>query len=195
MQKAIEALVSRDSDNQSESTRRTVEAPETALRDQLSKALLQPNADASKPSRFGQEILAALEKGTGRPGEGPSLYDIKLFGNKVLKKLREDLALAQSAYIKTVNADVMKFELDQGPSEDALCGMDRQQLGQELKRLRQEILALRLSEAFLRKLCGQVLAINDCLPLCSLQQSLAGIVDKIHANELKTNKYSDQTKA
>ena len=147
-----------------------------------------------KPSRFGQDLLVALEHGGGKPSDGASLYDIKLFGNKILKKLREDLAFAQSNYIKRMNADVMEFELGHGSNEDAVRGMDQNQMHKELKRLHREILSLRLSETFLRKLCHQVLAINDCLPLCSLQQNLAGIVSKIHANELKSNKYSAQTK-
>ena len=139
MQKAVEALVSRDCDNQTESTRRSVEAPEAVLKEQLAKTLKQSssNADTWKPSRFGQDLLAALEHGNSRPGEGVSLYDIKLFGNKILKKLREDLAFAQSNYIKRMNADVMEFELGQGPNEDALRGMDEHQLRGELKRLHQ----------------------------------------------------------
>ena len=201
MKKATEALVSRDTDNQTESTRRSLgETGEAAYKEQLQKTLKQQATAAGhvvvKPSRFGRELLAAIEQGTGgSTSASPSLYDIKLFANKVLKKLREDLAIAQSNYIKRMNADVIEFELGHSSSQLAQQrSTDVATLQQELKLLRQEILSLRLSDTFLRKLCHQITAISECLPLCHLENFLGDFIDKIYAGERRANAQTAQSK-
>ena len=39
-----------------------------------------------------------------------SVFDVKSLCNKVLKQLREELALAQTTQIKIINADLIEFE-------------------------------------------------------------------------------------
>lgn len=88
----------------------------------------------------------------------------------------------------------MEFELEHGSKEDKIRRMDSAQVVQEFNKLHREILSLRLSETFLYKLCQQVVSINECLPLCSLQQHLTAVVDRIYENDLRASQHAAPTK-
>lgn len=96
-------------------------------------------------------------------------FDVKTLSNKVLKCLREELAIAQTTSIKIINCDVIEFEENQRQTTEQLRKLSAEDLIKEVHKLKQEIMTLRINEIFMRKCADQITAVKNAMGLCSLR--------------------------
>jgi len=76
---------------------------------------------------------------------------VKQICNKILKRLREELAGAQTVYVKRLNTDIIEFESTQRTSTEKMRQMSTDELIKLVQSLKQDILSLRITEVFLKK--------------------------------------------
>ena len=98
-----------------------------------------------------------------------SILDVKQVSNRILKQLREDLAASQTVYVKRLNADLIEFESTQRDHIDRMKNMTKEEIIRLVGQLKEEIMALRTNEIFMKKVADQIKAIRMALSLCNFQ--------------------------
>jgi len=131
--------------------------------------------DRITESQFKKEILKVFSSNveTAREeikkfGKPNSILETKQMLNKVLKTLREELAMTNSIAVKRMNADLIEYESGQRQQVETMRGMSHDQLIKIVGDLKSEILSLRINEIYMKKSAEQVKAIKSALKIMIL---------------------------